>query len=376
MSKRINSFFQPIPSKKPKSDPEATTASSPSAPVATTHHPTYPMPIRDLPSHLFKPIANLERVIPPKAINNQPHLDLLYFQPFLPSPIARDLFNFLRNELPFYRVQYTIRRGPTETLINTPRYTTVFGVDETSIFIPGSQQDTPTTNSKDPNTPPIDSSPPKPPITLNPSLTLVESRTRAPPTTLKDKTKYNHPPRPIPPCLDVLRQAVEAATADGTHYNFCLVNYYATGDDSISYHSDDERFLGPNPTIASISLGGQRDFLLKHKPVAGSDVDAGKPLKFPLDSGDMIIMRGETQANWLHSIPKRKGAQGSQGRINITFRKAVVPGGTNNYYRYNVGDGAVYRWDESGKRMVAVKKEKESEPEGEKELQKVDGVKA
>ncbi|OJK01563.1 hypothetical protein ASPACDRAFT_8536, partial [Aspergillus aculeatus ATCC 16872] len=319
MSKRINSFFQPIPVKKPKPDPEATPPSdSPSpTPVSSTHHPNYPMPIRDLPSHIFKPIANLERVRPPQVINNQPHLDLLYFQPFIPSPIARNLFNFLRNELPFYRVQYTIRRGPTETLINTPRYTTVFGVDETSIFIP--------------------------------------ARTCAPPTTLKDKTKYNHPPRPIPPCLDVLRQAVEAATADGTHYNFCLVNYYATGDDSISYHSDDERFLGPNPTIASISLGGQRDFMLKHKPVAGSDVDAGKPLKFPLNSGDMIVMRGETQANWLHSIPKRKGAQGSQGRINITFRKAVVPGGTNNYYRYNVGDGAVYRWDELAKQMVAVK---------------------
>ncbi|PYI25921.1 hypothetical protein BP00DRAFT_430801 [Aspergillus indologenus CBS 114.80] len=370
MSKRINSFFQPIASKKPKPDPEATTSSSPSpTPVASTHHPDYPMPIRNLPSHIFKPIANLERVRPPQAINNQPHLDLLYFQPFIPSPIARDLFKFLRNELPFYRVQYTIRRGPTETLINTPRYTTVFGVDETSMFIPGSQ-DIATTNPK-----PIgDGNASSESTQTQPStLTLVESRTRAPPTTLKDKTKYNHPPRPIPPCLDVLRQAVEAATADGTHYNFCLVNYYATGDDSISYHSDDERFLGPNPTIASISLGGQRDFMLKHKPVAGSDVDAGKPLKFPLNSGDMIVMRGETQANWLHSIPKRKGAQGSQGRINITFRKAVVPGGTNNYYRYNVGAGAVYRWDELSKRMVAVKKEKETE--GEKESQTVNEVK-
>ncbi|RAH44980.1 alpha-ketoglutarate-dependent dioxygenase AlkB family protein [Aspergillus brunneoviolaceus CBS 621.78] len=357
MSKRINSFFQPIPSKKPKPDAEA-------LPASRTHHPNYPMPIRDLPSHIFKPIANLERVRPPQAINNQPHLDLLYFQPFIPSPIARDLFNFLRNELPFYRVQYTIRRGPTETLINTPRYTTVFGVDETSIFIPGSQDTKPSG---------VDNSSSELTQTQTPTLALVEARTRAPPTTLKDKTKYNHPPRPIPPCLDVLRQAVEAATADGTHYNFCLVNYYATGDDSISYHSDDERFLGPNPTIASISLGGQRDFMLKHKPVAGSDVDAGKPLKFPLNSGDMIVMRGETQANWLHSIPKRKGAQGSQGRINITFRKAVVPGGTNNYYRYNVGDGAVYRWDELGKRMVAVKKEKETE--GVKESQKVDEVK-
>ena len=94
---------------------------------------------------------------------------------------------------------------------------------------------------------------------------------------------------------------------------------------------------------------------MKHKPVPpGKDVKdkiSDKPLKLPLSSGDMVLMRGTTQANWLHSIPKRSGKGAQEGRINITFRKALVKGGTENYYRYNVGDGGVWRWDEARKEM-------------------------
>jgi len=78
------------------------------------------------------------------------------------------------------------------------------------------------------------------------------------------------------------------------------VNYYATGADSISYHSDDERFLGPNPSIASFSLGAKRDFLMKHKPVPPNDAAPPPafantpPLKLALASGDMVLMRGDT----------------------------------------------------------------------------------
>src|SRR5699024_1856403 len=108
---------------------------------------------------------------------------------------------------------------------------------------------------------------------------------------------------------------------DGSTYNFCLVNYYASGEDSISYHSDDERFLGADPSIASISLGAQRDFLMRHKPTQAVGGSRQQPVKFALASGDMVVMRGETQANWLHSIPKRKGSEAQMGRINITFRK-------------------------------------------------------
>lgn len=206
------------------------------------------------------------------------------------------------------------------------------------------------------------------------------------------KNKYKTAkPRPIPSCLDELRkvsrrtdakrethpyhslpspppQSVEAAT--GTNYNYALVNYYATGSDSISYHSDDEHFLEREPAIASFSFLGVRDFLMKHKPpgqakgkatraegaadpVTEAEIAkaAGSPLKFALRPGTMILMRGTTQSNWLHSIPKRAG-DGGGGRINITFRRNMTVGGTENYYRYNVGTGKVWKWDERKREMV------------------------
>lgn len=200
-------------------------------------------------------------------------------------------------------------------------------------------------------------------------------------------------PRPIPSCLDRLRQTTETAT--GASYNFCLVNYYADGNDSISYHSDDERFLGPDPCIASFSLGAKRDFLMKHKPPppASSQHQSSqqtppqsqsqppktapsKPLKLPLSSGDMILMRGGTQSHWLHSIPKRalttssitkpshgiknrRTSTSDPGRINITFRKAMTKAGTENYYCYNVGaaSGKVWKWDEGREEMEGWNKE-------------------
>jgi hypothetical protein len=95
---------------------------------------------------------------------------------------------------------------------------------------------------------------------------------------------------------------------------------------------------------------------MKHKPTVSGNTTSTpatpKPLKFSLASGDMILMRGTTQANWLHSIPKRGGKnEADGGRINITFRQALVPGGTENYYRYNVGTGPVYQWSKSSREM-------------------------
>ncbi len=165
-------------------------------------------------------------------------------------------------------------------------------------------------------------------------------------------------PRPLPKCLDDLRKATEALTA--CSFNFCLVNYYASGADSIAFHSDDERFLGPEPSIASLSLGATRDFLMKHKPLPPTnrgEQPSIQQLKLPLANGDMVLRRGKTQANWLHSIPKRTGKnEADEGRINITFRKAMVKGGTDNYYHYNVGTSPVYRWDEVACEMKLWKK--------------------
>ena len=188
------------------------------------------------------------------------------------------------------------------------------------------------------------------------SVVDAKTRLKVPPTAYP-----RYAPRPIPRCLEELRQATEKAT--GCVFNFCLVNYYASGADSIAFHSDDERFLGPEPAIASLSLGATRDFVMKHKPMAPLDGDGGgqpaaRQLKLPLAAGDMVLMRGSTQANWLHSIPKRTGKHESDGgRINITFRRAMVKGGTDNYYNYNVGAGPVYRWDEVAREMRLWRKE-------------------
>jgi len=95
---------------------------------------------------------------------------------------------------------------------------------------------------------------------------------------------------------------------------------------------------------------------MKHKPIApkeGVVAEEPKSIKLPLGTGDMVLMRVKTQANWLHSIPKRAGPEAGKGRINITFRKAMVKGGTENYYQYNVGTGGVHRWDAKIEKMVS-----------------------
>ncbi|KAI9714046.1 MAG: hypothetical protein M1820_000776 [Bogoriella megaspora] len=307
MKRTIDGFFKP---NQPKSHAVEASTDLPSK------HETYPFPVAQLPA----PITDDLGFVPAmegRPINDRLDLDIVYYQPYIPKEIEKDLFQFLRRELFFYRVRYNIKRGPVETQINTPRFTTVFGVDESSIFSPEGQ--------------------------------VLDSSTKKP----VSKDRYKCKPRPIPECLDYLRRITEQSTDQ--KYNFCLVNYYANGDDSISYHSDDERFLGSNPAIASFSLGAKRDFLLKHKPLSSDKRDTTvdqKPMKLPLASGDMILMRGPTQANWLHSIPKRKGDESKKGRINITFRRAMVKGGTENYYTYNVGSGDVYTWNDQKQEMV------------------------
>lgn len=301
----IDSFFKPSTPKKPKYEANTNTSTHPSYPHAIPHLPT------DFQDQLaFAPAEE------GKPINDRLDLDLVYYQPYIPPSIAPGLFDFLRRELPFYRVQYNIKRGPVETQINTPRYTTVFGVDATSRF--------------------------------NSDGEIVDAKTGK----KVEKGRYKCTPRPIPQCLDYLRNLTEGTTNET--YNFCLVNYYADGKDSISYHSDDERFLGADPAIASFSLGAKRDFYMKHKPIPPGPEAVAEPkqVKLALGSGDMVLMRGKTQGKWLHSIPKRAGEEAGRGRINITFRRALVKGGTENYYQYNVGSGGVFRWDAEGKKMV------------------------
>ncbi|TDZ23962.1 DNA oxidative demethylase ALKBH2 [Colletotrichum orbiculare MAFF 240422] len=313
MSKRtLDAFFAPK-AKKSKTESEA-----PVEPIGQSTHTNYPCPISELPASISKELSSLP-ARPGREINDQPDQDLVYFEPYVPSYLAKDVFDFLRAELPFYRVEYDINRGGIKTHIRTPRWTTVFGLDDTARF--------------------------------DDDGSVVDAKSGF---KVEDKRYEKYPPRPIPKCLDDLRRSTEAAT--DCKFNFCLVNYYASGADSISFHSDDERFLGRDPAIASFSFGARRDFLMKHKPTPpdpeNPDKAPPKQLKLPLGSGDMILMRGRTQSNWLHSIPKRTGKNADDGgRINITFRRAMVKDGTENYYNYNVGTGPVYRWDKAVREM-------------------------
>lgn len=95
-------------------------------------------------------------------------------------------------------------------------------------------------------------------------------------------------------------------------FTTCLLNLYRDGKDSNGWHADDEQALGLNPTIASVSLGHERFFHLRHKK------DKSLKHKMLLEHGSLLLMQGETQHHWLHQIPKTSKPVGE--RINLTFR--------------------------------------------------------
>jgi alkylated DNA repair dioxygenase AlkB len=115
---------------------------------------------------------------------------------------------------------------------------------------------------------------------------------------------------PFSPTLLDIKSRVEKLT--GSQYDACLLNYYHNGSEGMGWHSDNEKSISPNSSIASVSLGATRKFQFKHKI-------QGLKLDLILDSGSVLDMRGETQEFWLHALPKSKKIAGT--RINLTFRK-------------------------------------------------------
>lgn len=95
-------------------------------------------------------------------------------------------------------------------------------------------------------------------------------------------------------------------------FTSCLANLYRDGNDSNGWHADNEKELGKNPIIASLSLGAERVFHLKHK------TNKTLKTKLSLEHGSLLLMQGYTQNNWFHQIPKTKKIVGK--RINLTFR--------------------------------------------------------
>ncbi len=96
-----------------------------------------------------------------------------------------------------------------------------------------------------------------------------------------------------------------------TEFNSCLVNLYHNGEEGVTWHSDNEKALGTNTTIASLSFGSERKFSFKHK-------NTKKSLSVNLQAGSLLVMKGTTQNHWLHCLPKTK--KSTSPRINLTFR--------------------------------------------------------
>lgn len=123
----------------------------------------------------------------------------------------------------------------------------------------------------------------------------------------------HHAPLPWTTELLALRQRLIAET--GFAFNSVLCNCYRNGTDSMGWHSDDEPELGNNPTIASVSLGGPRRFLLRRK------TDHRSRHELVLESGSLLLMHGTTQHQWQHSLPRT--ARPVAERINLTFRQIL-----------------------------------------------------
>lgn len=118
------------------------------------------------------------------------------------------------------------------------------------------------------------------------------------------------------PELDMVRDMIEAKC--GIRFNSALANLYRTNRDSIGMHSDSEPELGRDPTIASISLGRERDFVLA--PRKGRE---GRRTVVRLPHGSLLLMGPGTQPNWLHGIDKET-APSTRVRVNLTFR-TIIP---------------------------------------------------
>ncbi|MDB5711626.1 MAG: putative alkylated repair protein [Sphingomonas bacterium] len=116
------------------------------------------------------------------------------------------------------------------------------------------------------------------------------------------------------PWLDILRE-IKRRVEDCTdaRFNSVFLNLYRDHNDSMGFHSDDERELGLEPTIASVTFGATRTFVMKHKKR-----DDLASFKIPLEAGSVLLMKGGTQRFWKHGILKQTKPCGP--RVNLTFR--------------------------------------------------------
>lgn len=107
-----------------------------------------------------------------------------------------------------------------------------------------------------------------------------------------------------------LKIAAERCT--GATYNSCLINLYHNGSEGMGWHSDDEKSIAAESSIASLSFGAERKFSFKHKVTK-------ETLSIILENGSLLDMRGDIQRHWQHQLPKTKRVV--EPRVNLTFRR-------------------------------------------------------
>ena len=122
-----------------------------------------------------------------------------------------------------------------------------------------------------------------------------------------------HVPAPWTPVLERVRARVSELS--GAEFNSVLLNRYRSGRDAMGWHSDDEAELGPEPVIASVSLGATRRFRLRHRK------RRDRTLSFDLPHGSLLIMSGTLQTHWMHSLARTSHPVAE--RINLTLRRVI-----------------------------------------------------
>lgn len=126
---------------------------------------------------------------------------------------------------------------------------------------------------------------------------------------------YSNDKKVALPWIPVLEDLRALCTSiSGASFNSCLLNLYHSGEEGMAWHCDEERDLMPGGLIASLSFGASRRFLFRHK-------SSKETIEQILEPGSLLLMKGATQRNWLHSLPVMKRVKGP--RINLTFRTMV-----------------------------------------------------
>lgn len=128
-------------------------------------------------------------------------------------------------------------------------------------------------------------------------------------------TYSNITKRALPWTKELLELKALTEKRTGETFNSCLLNLYHNGEEGMAWHSDAEKDLKKNGAIGSLSFGAERKFAFKHKQTQ-------EKVSVFLEHGSLLVMKDDTQTNWLHRLPPTK--QVTKPRINLTFRTIIA----------------------------------------------------